>query len=481
MLQNIAQQLGPKQTKAAELFTAASIKDDAGLFHESIVLYQQAFRLWPALDSGNFVAGVPQEVLAEAAANGVAVAEATAAAEEVLDTSLSPRFDVGATEKWLAYLEEEGYVVIAGAADPRQIARARELLWDFFEDASKDVRRDDSSTWTRQQGWLPDPGNGIISHPGFAHSEFAWSTRLLPAVQEAFRAVWKTEDVISSFDTGNAFRPWNAEWHGAGADPLWKTGGGWWHVDQNALLPGMDKRVCVQGLVTYKDATRATGGLCVVPGSHRQHSAVCARASAERLSHYVQVHPTDPVLRCSASGGVKRPKLVCAQAGDLVLWDSRCVHCNTPGLGPQQQPLRHHGDHYHGGGGGTQPDQTSTNVQVEESEEKTNDESARDHGQCAAADSNSPPRARLIRIVSYVCMTPASWASTEVLNARKIAFEKCVATNHWPHFHPPVMVEDRLAEASGDGHAGTGEALQSLNDCAERKRRLVVGCAFEAP
>eukprot|EP00854_Cymbomonas_tetramitiformis_P026911 gene26911-33089_t len=49
----------------------------------------------------------------------------------------------------------------------------------------------------------------------------------------------------------------------------WKTRGGWFHTDQNALLPGMQGRVCVQGLVTLTDVDSASGGLCVIPGSHK--------------------------------------------------------------------------------------------------------------------------------------------------------------------------------------------------------------------
>ena len=32
------------------------------------------------------------------------------------------------------------------------------------------------------------------------------------------------------------------------------------------------------------------------------------------------------------SFGLGRPRFVAAQAGDLVVWDSRTVHCNTIGL-----------------------------------------------------------------------------------------------------------------------------------------------------
>ena len=49
------------------------------------------------------------------------------------------------------------------------------------------------------------------------------------------------------------------------------------------------------------------------------------RAPVQKMGDFVPVPLDDPVL----AGGAR---LVCAQPGDLVLWDSRTVHCNTPAL-----------------------------------------------------------------------------------------------------------------------------------------------------
>jgi hypothetical protein len=74
-------------------------------------------------------------------------------------------------------------------------------------------------------------------------------------------------------------------------------------------------------------------------------------------------------------------KLIEAQPGDLILWDSRTIH---------------------GGLIGT-----------------------RESGQ-----------AELARLSMCVCMTPKSKASEETLQKRKEAFQSGVNTTHWPHeFH----------------------------------------------
>jgi hypothetical protein len=76
----------------------------------------------------------------------------------------------------------------------------------------------------------------------------------------------------------------------------------------------------VQGLVTYYDATEDTGGLCVIPASHRAHDELCNRsASAKSLIDFVSVNAHDPIL---SGGGI----LVCAQAGGT----GRCATHSPP-------------------------------------------------------------------------------------------------------------------------------------------------------
>ena len=39
----------------------------------------------------------------------------------------------------------------------------------------------------------------------------------------------------------------------------------------------------------------------------------------------------------------------------------------------------------------------------------------------------------LLRACCYVCMTPAAWASPQVLRQRQLGFEFNLTTSHWPH------------------------------------------------
>ena len=322
------------------------------------------------------------------------MSESTTASESV-KAHCPPRFDVddmNQAEKMITYLEDHGYAVVANVASEEQINRAKAEFWDFAEKYSPGLKRDDPSSWNNDN-WLANPKTGIISGRSFNHSDFLWNSRLLPKVRRAFELVWgviakNDQSMLVSFDGGNAFRPWKR-------DPTWTTDGGWWHVDQNSRnRPHRSGRVCVQGLVTYYDADAETGGLCVVPGSHRQHQELCERTNAARMGmDFVSIDSADPVLR---AGGV----LVCARAGDLILWDSRTVHCNTPALTwtPRSEPP----------------------------------------GDGEAAD--------LIRLVAYVCMLPRSRVADEMLPRRRGAFEHRMPTAHWPDMAPPLPPADRAPE-----------------------------------
>jgi len=327
------------------------------------------------------------------------------------------------------------------------------------------VRRGEPASWGKIGDWLPSASNGIVGKLGFGQSAFCWHTRLLPKVKQAFSAIWGDNDLLVSFDGGNVFRPWrqrpdNSEiaratrsWgvaspaigprrpsdHRVASPEEWRTEGSWWHVDQNAFLPGMRGRMSVQGLVTFTDATPATGGLCVVPGSHLQHEEVSERACGEKLpANFLPVQGGDPVL---GAGG----RLVCARAGDLLLWDSRCVHCNTPGSieededEEQQQTCLPKGDQ--GGGGGELPEEEGS-------------------GGIATAAT-----AELLRVAAYVCMTPAAWASEDVRKWRKDHFLRNVTTGHLPHV------------LTGAGEAPEWPPPRSWDTVSPAQRLLIVGAS----
>jgi hypothetical protein len=301
-----------------------------------------------------------------------AAAEAAAATEPAtpldspvdqwLDASPSERFELGDPAA-MKHLEEQGYVVIKEVADRHQLERAEELLWEFLG-THAGWKSGEPESWTDeglQRCSANGIANGIINKRGAGQSELNWYIRTLPRVREVFEHVWDTQDLLTSFDVFGVFRPWHS-------GKFMKTLGGWFHVDQGPQTQG---KQCVQGLLSIFDQDGGTGGLTVIPGSHLRFEELQATASGPE--DYIELKEDSPVWQAPH-------RLVQMRAGDFVLWDSRCVHCNTPAI---EQP--------------------------------------------------TAPVDRLLRAVVYVCMTPREKASEKTLEDRRRGYDANITTTHWPH------------------------------------------------
>ena len=160
-----------------------------------------------------------------------------------------------------------------------------------------------------------------------------------------------------------------------------KTSGGWFHVDQGRLKLG---RHCVQGMVSLYDANAHTGGLCLIPGSHKHFERVLQHAVWD--IDFVPLPPRAALTKELT----QRSVVVSCKAGDLILWDSRTVHCNSPALLPP-------------------------------------------------SPETGQPLHDLLRAVLYTCFTPRTMASDTVLRRRREALVCGVGTSHWPHEFRPIV------------------------------------------
>jgi hypothetical protein len=290
----------------------------------------------------------------------------------------------GQASPWLSHLEQHGYVVLKNIATSEEVATARRLIWDTFEERF-DVRRDDISTWSKLGG-VTVPG--ICTEFGLAQSQGPWFIRGRQRAKEVFAQIWGTDDLIVSMDAMMVWKPW---WAHPENMPTWANP--WYpqteglHLDQNPYRkPDLD---CIQGMMPLYDVSEVVGGLEVVPGSHRPEAK-------EELKKFFKSFSKNPwggedfcafEDYCDKSTHVplNTPgRLLVAEAGDLILWDSRTVHGGVVGKGPSSQ----------------------------------------------ASESSSPCLARLT--VNF-CMTPKRWACADDLAFRKESFEVGRCLNHCPH------------------------------------------------
>jgi hypothetical protein len=157
----------------------------------------------------------------------------------------------------------------------------------------------------------------------------------------------------------------------------------------------------VQGLVTLYDVDARTGGFCVIPGSHLHHDALLDAAKAGDRN-FVPVPRDFPVLS-------EAQVIPVCKAGDMVLWDSRSIHCNTPAIAP---PTANTGE--------------------------------------------------LLRMVGYVCMTPRRLATEEVLSTRVKIFERGLSTSHWPH-----LLSYKISDSDDR------DCTKSIADISQEQRELI--------
>eukprot|EP01089_Gocevia_fonbrunei_P007048 TRINITY_DN1806_c0_g3_i1.p1 TRINITY_DN1806_c0_g3~~TRINITY_DN1806_c0_g3_i1.p1 ORF type:complete len:340 (-),score=75.15 TRINITY_DN1806_c0_g3_i1:56-1075(-) len=284
-----------------------------------------------------------------------------------------PSFEVD-DEEGYKYLEEHGYVVFTNVLNQEEVEKGKNLAWEFLEKLpNASIKRDDHNSWS--EGWPDTHGKGIIVVEGAGQSEFLWYVRGVEKVKQIYSKIWGTDDLITSFDGFCMHRPFEY-------NPNWLTRGGWYHVDQNGhKKPG---KICVQGLVNFYDAGEEDGGLVVVPDTTKIFNEICDnRPQFKDYSDFLPLATNDEKGIWKNEAKDCTPVKICAKPGDMILWDSRTVHCNAPATSARTLPT----------------DGTVLS-----------------------------PR----RVVCYVCMTPKSRASSEVIAYRRQCYVDGHTTSHWP-------------------------------------------------
>ncbi|WVQ71114.1 hypothetical protein IAR50_000639 [Cryptococcus sp. DSM 104548] len=287
------------------------------------------------------------------------------------------RFDKPVFGDWRDDISTKGYAVVKGSIPTDRALAYREHMFQWLESFPLGFDRNDSTTWKNEH--LPVHMKGGMFHGyGFAHLDFVWDIRCEPGVIDAFAKVWGTNELITSFDGGCLMLPKRTDV---------KDGGKWEHMDQSHHRSGF---YCCQGIANLNYNGPDDGGLMVLEGSNQlvqEFFDIHGRDSYKTWGPFDWYGFTDEQQEWFYSRGCKWTK-VCADPGDLILWDSRTMHYN----------VRPNGD--------------------------------RD------------------RVVTYVCMAPSSLLSDEDREIRRIAFENYRGTTHVPFAaiysrpHEPKIRED---------------------------------------
>ena len=153
-----------------------------------------------------------------------------------------------------------------------------------------------------------DP-HGIFKFAEVGHQKHAWYIKTLPKVQQQFKEVWGTDELVTGFD--------GSCWIKNDYKGKCKF---WTHTDQ---APDTKGRVCVQGFVALTTNEERT--LRVYEGSHLLHEAYMKEKGLTGKKNWQLIdHDYLATLKDNM-------RILKVKAGSLVLWDSRTFHQNQYG------------------------------------------------------------------------------------------------------------------------------------------------------
>jgi hypothetical protein len=212
----------------------------------------------------------------------------------------------------------------------------------------------------------------IFPFYGAGHSTFQWYIRSQHYVQDVFATIYNVDidELITSLDGMILWIEYDDNDDDENNDKETREidnddgnnsiaahhDKGWFHIDQNPQTK--PKFTSIQGLVNLLPVTKNTGGNVLVMGSHKRFPAhylqqkskppPSPKKSSEKSStstsfddvdmfyyerleeingdDWLEIDPNDEILL------QKESVIMCLLgAGDMIIWDSRLVHCSYPG------------------------------------------------------------------------------------------------------------------------------------------------------
>ncbi|KAL4971938.1 hypothetical protein BDW66DRAFT_163293 [Aspergillus desertorum] len=193
-------------------------------------------------------------------------------------------------------LNKDGYAVIKGAIPLDRATKYADEFYGYLEVCNSGLGYDRNDPSTVKPSNLPVINEkGMILAYGVTHEKWVWDIRGEPGVVDTFAQVYDDDDLIVSFDVVNVQ---------FSNQSLTRHSKPWPHQDQDPAKPGFR---CLQSLVNLNPCGPDDGGL-------------------------IWFGFTDNGMKWLADHGMEWVK-VCAEPGDLIIWDSRVPHYNLPPSG----------------------------------------------------------------------------------------------------------------------------------------------------
>lgn len=196
-------------------------------------------------------------------------------------------------------LDEKGYCIIPNVLSNEEVEVAKQLFYKWQKTIPNHNKIHS----------LIDP-HGIYKFHNVGHQPHAWYIRTNPKVIEIFKKIWKTDELVVSFD-GSCYISKECN----------KSDNIWTHTDQ---APNVKELQCYQGFVALTSNKERT--LVLYEGSHLIHEKYFSERGIVSSKNW-QLIEHDYLDSIST-----KKKALEVPAGALVLWDSRTFHQNRYGL-----------------------------------------------------------------------------------------------------------------------------------------------------
>ena len=198
----------------------------------------------------------------------------------------------------ISELSEKGYCVIENILTAEEVATAIGYFREWF-----------SSHPQIEAVHSKISPHGIIKFHEVGQQRHAWYIRTRENVQNVFKEIWKTDEIVVSFD-GCCYIPADCK----------KKDNIWTHTDQAPIKKGLK---CIQGFVALTDNTERT--LVVYEGSHKLHEEYAKEYNLTSTKDWLLIEHNylDKIS--------DKKRVLNVKAGSLVLWDSRTFHQNQYG------------------------------------------------------------------------------------------------------------------------------------------------------
>ena len=216
-------------------------------------------------------------------------------------------------------LAHYGVAVLPNALSAEAAERALTGLWSTLEATFPDFKRADPSTWRA----LRDNGAKhamLLQTHGLGWSQPVVDVRQDPQVVALFAGLWsvKPEELMSSADGLSVYL------NTPSAKGGWYRSEDWLHWDRSPS----DGTPSIQGFVNLLPSCEEGAALQVLTKSHRQQAAFAERFPHSKATRfYLLDGQAEAAFFLDAEC---RHVCIAASPRDLVLWDSRTIHCGRP-------------------------------------------------------------------------------------------------------------------------------------------------------